>query len=86
MSTFSGDIGRDEEDGGGWGGLVPDKGERECLAASGHAEPASRDHETEMRLAREKWWSNLSRQGDPLHLTNLFKAFRAGFDAGRETQ
>lgn len=29
MSTFSGDLGREEEDGGGWGGLMPEKGERE---------------------------------------------------------
>ncbi len=28
MSTFSGDIGREEEDGGGWEGLVPDREER----------------------------------------------------------
>ena len=27
MSTFSNDIGREEEDGGGWGGLLPDKKE-----------------------------------------------------------
>ena len=29
MSTFSGNIGREEEDGAGWGGLVPTKAERE---------------------------------------------------------
>lgn len=29
MSTFSSDIGPEEEDGGGWGGLVPTKAERE---------------------------------------------------------
>lgn len=29
MSTFSGDIGPEEEDGGGWGGLIPTKAERE---------------------------------------------------------
>ena len=27
MSTFSNDIGREGEDGGGWGGLLPDKKE-----------------------------------------------------------
>jgi hypothetical protein len=27
MSTFSGNIGREEEDGGGWEGLLPDKKE-----------------------------------------------------------
>lgn len=30
MSTFSGDIGREEEDGAGWGGLVPTKAERKA--------------------------------------------------------
>lgn len=29
MSTFSGDIGPEEEDGGGWEGLVPTREERE---------------------------------------------------------
>ena len=29
MSTFSGNIGPEEEDGAGWGGLVPTKAERE---------------------------------------------------------
>ena len=29
MSTFSSNIGREEEDGAGWGGLVPTKAERE---------------------------------------------------------
>lgn len=43
----------------------------------------TRTQDTEMRLAREKWWNALSRQGDPLHLTNLFKAFNAGYDAGK---
>ena len=34
MSIFSNDIGREEEDGGGWGGLVPTKEERkECYKA-----------------------------------------------------
>jgi hypothetical protein len=31
--------------------------------------------------AREIWWNELSRRGDPLHLTNLFAAFHAGWEA-----
>lgn len=33
MSTFSSDIGREEEDGGGWGGFVGTKEEREQMKA-----------------------------------------------------
>lgn len=40
MSTFSGDIGPEEEDGGGWGGLVPTRAERE--EERRHAQEATR--------------------------------------------
>ena len=32
--------------------------------------------------AREGWWGELSKKGDPLHQTDLFKAFEAGYRAG----
>lgn len=47
MSTFSSDIGPEEEDGGGWGGLLPEKSESErdrvLLGAIHRPAPTIRD-------------------------------------------
>lgn len=39
-----------------------------------------------MRAARDAWWGDLSKRGDPLYLTNVSKAFAAGFKAAKEYQ
>lgn len=41
MSTYSNDIGREEEDGAGWGHLVPSKEERQATLPEHHTEMLS---------------------------------------------
>lgn len=72
MSTFSGDIGHEEEDGAGWGGLAPTKAElREEARQEAQAKDAAR-----WRFLAQHWNSTMA--GLPLHQWIDEQAIRHG--------
>jgi hypothetical protein len=72
MSTFSGDLGREEEDGAGWGGIAPTKAELRREAAH---EALERDAKR-WRFLAEHWHSLMG--GIPLHRWLDEQALRRG--------
>ena len=72
MSTFSCDLGREEEDGAGWDGLAPTKAE---LRREAEHEALERDAKR-WRFLAEHW--NSLMVGEPLHRWIAAQALRLG--------
>jgi len=65
MSTFSGDIGPEEEDGAGWGGLVASKAEQRAEARQAALE---KDAQRYRWLRQNPAWLGWTRDHQPEHV------------------